>query len=251
MVRTNIKKAFPDKSAVEQKRIEKAFYHNFCDLLLEAVKLFSISAAEIVNRCPVENPEIFEPFYRAGRDVIIAAGHCNSFELAVTGFNLQIPHQAVALYTPLANPFFDMIIKASRGKFGLQLLSRKKARQLVANHKSEPSATVFAIDQSPRGRQKPYWTTFLQQETGVQVGTEIYAKRLDAVVIYGVIKKIKRGYYSVHFQLVTTTPNELPSGAISEAVTRLLEQDILDDPASWFWTHKRWKRTKADYADFR
>ena len=47
LVRRNLTDSFPNKSAEELRAIEKAFYHWFCDYLVETVKLLTISR---VNR---------------------------------------------------------------------------------------------------------------------------------------------------------------------------------------------------------
>ena len=38
VVRTNLKNAFPDKSAEEIRKIEKGFYHHLADLFVEILK---------------------------------------------------------------------------------------------------------------------------------------------------------------------------------------------------------------------
>ena len=39
VVRKNMKKSFPDKSAEELKKLEQEFYHHFCDYVVETLKL--------------------------------------------------------------------------------------------------------------------------------------------------------------------------------------------------------------------
>jgi KDO2-lipid IV(A) lauroyltransferase len=61
-------------------------------------------------------------------------------------------------------------------------------------------------------------------------------------VVFFAVKKIKRGYYEIELKLITEDPKKLRYGEITEAHTRLLEHEIIGNPANWLWSHKRWKR---------
>ena len=50
IVHSNLKASFPEKSEPEILRIEKQFYHFFCDYVVETIKLFSISKKEMMRR---------------------------------------------------------------------------------------------------------------------------------------------------------------------------------------------------------
>jgi KDO2-lipid IV(A) lauroyltransferase len=60
------------------------------------------------------------------------------------------------------------------------------------------------------------------------------------------VKKTARGYYTVEFQLITSTPQSTPEFWITERYARLMEHSILRNPAYWLWTHKRWKHKREN-----
>ena len=60
------------------------------------------------------------------------------------------------------------------------------------------------------------------------------------------MKKVKRGYYSVKFELITETPQELEKGEIMNLYGEKLETTIRTKPEYWLWSHRRWKRTKKE-----
>ena len=68
------------------------------------------------------------------------------------------------------------------------------------------------------------------------------ANEYDFSVVFFVIRKRKRGYYEMELKLITDNPKELNYGEITETHTRLLEQEINQNPEFWLWSHKRWKR---------
>ena len=69
IVRRNLTTSFPEKSAAELRKIERAFYRWFCDYFFEAVKLLTISDAELRRRFQVYGSEEvearFQPAARA------------------------------------------------------------------------------------------------------------------------------------------------------------------------------------------
>ena len=58
VVRQNLLNSFPDKSRAELKRIEKSFYHNLCDVIVEACKLLVMKPEELKKHVHFKNPEI-------------------------------------------------------------------------------------------------------------------------------------------------------------------------------------------------
>ena len=53
VVRKNIEESFPEKSADEQRAVERGFYHWFCDYLVESVKLMTMRGRCAADWCSV------------------------------------------------------------------------------------------------------------------------------------------------------------------------------------------------------
>ena len=140
--------------------------------------------------------EVANRHYDQNRSIIIAGGHYNNWELFAVGVADAMKHKAVAFYKPLTNLFFDAKMRQTRSKYGLEMVSTKLANEVFEQNKKTLTATIFGVDQSPAYADKCYWTTFLNQDTGVQFGAEKFAREFDMPVIYGRINKIRRGYYS-------------------------------------------------------
>lgn len=247
VVRTNIENSFPEKSPQEVQQMVRGFYRHFCDLLIESIKTFSISEEEAVRRCPAANTDIFERLYNEGRSFIFVGGHYANWELFAVAAAAIIPHQMGALYAPLSNPFFDKLIQKTRGKTGLRLFPKNEPDVMFEMMRSGPSAFIFGADQSPSStKKKAHWTTFLNQDTPVMLGTEKFAKKYDLPVVFGGIYRISRGYYQFKSTMLTETPRATAEFEITEMHTRILEEQILTDPQYYLWTHKRWKHSRSN-----
>jgi Kdo2-lipid IVA lauroyltransferase/acyltransferase len=244
VVFTNLRNAFPELSEAERRRIAGRFYRHFCDLLVESVRMFSMGKEEVLRRCRLVNPELVQEFARQGKSLIIAAGHYSNWELAAVSYGIQSDHTVVGIYKPLANPFFDRVLQASRGRFGMELLPKQNVKPFFAENTGRLTATLFATDQSPTSRNRAYWTRFLNQDTAVLFGAENYARKYGYPLVYGKIRKLRRGYYEMEFETIAAEPEQLPVGEITERHTRVLERLILEAPEYWLWSHKRWKRQR-------
>ena len=246
VVEGNITRSFPELSPDARKEIVREFYRHFCDIVVESLKSFSISDEEIRKRFRFENPELLTPYFESGRSLILAGGHYNSWEWLAVGLGQQMRHRAVAIYKPLSSSYFEKKMRATRGKFGLELLPMKNVPDFfkALPQSKVPVAMIFGCDQSPGDGRKAHWMTFLNQDTAVAYGAEKYAREYDLPVFFGVVHKTSRGHYSFRIEPLTDHPRESGKGEIIEGVTRRLEVEIRKDPRYWLWTHRRWKHTR-------
>jgi len=240
----NIEQSFPDKSAAEHRLILKTFFRHFCDLVLESFKLFTISEKALRSRFVFKNPEILLPFFERGQSFIIAGGHYNNWEMFASACQLYMQHQAVALYKPLANPWFEQKLKSSRSRFGLQMVPIQQTKAFFEEKTERPSAIIFGMDQSPSNISRCHWMKFLNQDTPVIFGVEKYSKEYNLPVVFGRILKVRRGHYELEMEVLTTDPKSMPHAAIVEKAMQMLEVDINREPPWWLWTHKRWKHKR-------
>ena len=246
VVRQNLSNSFPEKSEQEIKAIESKFYAHLCDLIVESLKAFSISKKEVKKRMVNRNPELINQFYGKGKHVVMVGGHYGNWELYGIEIGMDLKHKATALFTPLKNKFFNDKIRKSRSKYGLAMLPITGVKKRLETEKENLFAIIFASDQSPRKSQRAYWLNFLNQETGVQFGAEKLAKEYDATVVFGNIYKVKRGFYEVEYQLICESANDTKYGFITTTHTKMLEQDIINCPEYWLWSHKRWKHKRPE-----
>ena len=142
----------------------------------------------------------------------------------------------------------DEAVRESRQRFGLEMVRTVDSQAWMDAHinGARPKAVVMGFDQSPADPLKSWWNAFLHQETAWYFGLEKWARMYDLPVIYGHIKKLKRGRYETHYELVTDAPTALPEGAVLQRCVDLLEADIRETPHQWLWSHKRWKHTRPE-----
>jgi KDO2-lipid IV(A) lauroyltransferase len=144
----NIRKSFPQLTHGEHVALTKKFYRHFCDLVVESLKIFTITEEEVKARMKIVNPEFINSYFEKGQSMILAGGHFNNWELFAVAIAAPLKHETCAIYQPLKNKFFDAKMRETRGKYGLKLISTKSVKQFFEQQHSKPTITIFAIDQS-------------------------------------------------------------------------------------------------------
>lgn len=247
IVQCNLENAFPVKTAQEVLLIRRAFYRYFCDLFLETFKTLTISRSNMLKHCGMSDAaqSLFDRLAEENRSFVIVMGHKGNWEWAGNTFSLCCKHQLYVIYHPLSNKHFNKLVVKMRNRFGTRLIEMKNTFRDMVKNRGELNATAFIADQSPPP-DTAYWMTFLNQDTGVFKGTEKIVKKLNLPVVYVSVKKLKRGYYMLDAEQLDI-PELAEPGEITAIHTRRLEADIIEQPETWLWTHRRWKHKKADY----
>lgn len=244
-VRHNLAIALPHLSKDERLVIEKKSFQHLCDMFLEMVKTMSISKTEIKNRFQFENLEVFIDLEKENKSIALVCGHYASYEW-VPSLNLQVDIEGYAIYKRLRNKYFDKLVRDIRAKFKVNLITTKETKKIIEeNEKINKLGTYgFASDQSPRPTENMHWYKFMGIETPIHTGAETISKKYNMNMIYLKVKKVKRGYYLASFEVLTREVQSIPDFKISELFMDKVEQQILEAPEFYLWTHKRWKHKK-------
>ena len=243
VIMQNLRNSFPGRSRAEIEALSKSYYRYLCDLILETLKTLRMTEQEARERCRFHGAEWLDKLYQEKKSILIVMGHYGNWEWAGPSFTLNTRHQLVVVYRPLSNPYFDKMMVSMRTKFGTRITPvNLTLRDMVAN-RGGITATAFIADQSAP-QDKAYWTNFLNQDTPVFTGPEKLAIKFNYPIVYINMKRVRRGYYEVYTELMVTNPRETAENEISEIFARRLEREIVVDPTTWLWSHRRWKYSR-------
>ena len=247
VVRDNLVKSFPEKSSKEIKQIERRFYRNFCDLVVEICKLMRVKPEELSRYVHFTNPELMCDLYERGKSVFTAISHSGNWEWYGKMMHVVSPHKASAIYKRVKDPNFDAFMKQLRLNFNKdreEMIESSVALKTLVRRKDLRNAILIVADQSPRGVASDYWTEFLHRDTCWFYGLEKMAKFLDYAVVFVDMQRVRRGYYDVTFKLICEDPKSTEEGFIMEQYVRHIERSIQDNPDNWLWSHRRWKHSR-------
>lgn len=241
VVRGNLSRSFPEKTAAERLKIEKKYFHYLADNLMESIKMLSMSEKSINKRFRLTNPELIQKYFDNKESVLLVTSHYGNWEWATIGITSVIKTKTIMVYKPLSNKNFEKLINGIRSRYNGLMVPMKQTVKTILDHHSETYMAIFASDQTPVRHEKNHFITFLNQPTSVFLGLEKIAKLTGNPVVYMHIKPVKRGYYEASFKLLFERPKETEDFEITETYNRELENIICQQPEYWLWSHKRWK----------
>ena len=253
LVRKNLTISFPEKTQKEIIQTEKAFYSWFCDYIVETIKLMSMSKDEMKRRMRFDGVELLEEQAAKGKSCGVYLGHYCNWEW-VSSLPLSMSPDIILgqLYHPLENKHFDNLFIFIRERMGAECIAMEKAlRRLVELRRQKKTAVIgFIADQKPHWANIHYWTNLLNHpKTPMLTGTEKLIRGCNYSAFYIDMHRERRGYYVAKIKLLSETPKELADYELTEMYVKALEQSIRRDPATWLWTHDRWKRTWERYCE--
>lgn len=250
VVRVNLRNAFPEKSEEELQRIEREFYHFFCDYLAESVKLMTISRENLRRRMVFKGTDIVDEVIEDGQSCAVFLGHLCNWEW-VTSLPLWVTPKAQCgqIYHPIENHTFDRLFLRLRQRLGAVCIPMKDTlREIISyRRKNQPVVIGYIADQKPHWVNIHHWLYFLHHDTPVLTGTERIVKKVNHAVFFLDVRRVRRGYYEATFKLITREPQKMPDYEITDAYFRLLEDSIRRAPEFWLWSHDRWKRTREEF----
>ena len=251
VVAKNLRMSFPEKSAKQRRDLERQFYRRFASTIMEIIYGYRISDEEMRERFVFENVEMVEELAHKNKGVFFMLGHLGNWEW-IADIGKRYTDTSIKeynVYRQQKSPSADQAMLALRLKRGGGGCIEKKQllRQLVAMRHADYPITIGLIsDQKPSPRNAHVWTTFLNQETAFLDGGEVLARKFGYAVTYVHVESPKRGYYRARFEVITDNPAATNPTEITLAYARLLEQNILQSPELWLWTHNRWKWSRMN-----
>ncbi|MGY4536500.1 KDO2-lipid IV(A) lauroyltransferase [Mucilaginibacter sp. UYNi724] len=246
VVKTNLANSFPERSEAERQKIERRYYRYMADLMVETIKMISVTEKSLRKRMKPTNPELVQHYFSQGRSIIAAAGHYCNWEMAALAFGLLTKEKRIIVYKPLSNEVFDGLFNKVRARFGAILVAMKQTLRTMVSFKNDLTFSVLVSDQTPVKHEINYFTTFLNQPTAVFLGIEKLSKMINAVVLFYRIDRVSRGYYTYTLVPLIEHPKETMGHEITEAHVQYLEKLIRETPQYWLWSHRRWKFKPED-----
>ncbi|MDR1006000.1 MAG: lysophospholipid acyltransferase family protein [Bacteroidales bacterium] len=239
----NLQNSFPNLNSKQINDISKKYYAHLADLLVEAVKMLTISKQRLTERYKCLNKEILEPYFEKNQSVILMSAHYNDWEYMVLSLDLQFSHHGIGVGKAMSNKAFEHLMHLKRTRYGTEVVYADSIREVFQKYEDikTPCAYMMLFDQSPNNVKKSYITTFLSQKTAVIYGPEYFAKKYNFPVFFYAVRKVKRGYYEFDLKLLCEDSQSSKYGEITDNALSALSSLINEHPQYWLWSHKRWK----------
>ena len=247
VVDENLRLSFPERSDRERRQIARRFYRNLTDLLVETIKMPTLSPADLKRRVRFTNIDLVKDRLEAGQAVIGMASHQSNWEW-IPSASVLYGMPTDSIYKPLNSPFFEELMRSIRSSFGAVPVPMNTLPRRMVAQKDVPRIIALVADQVPDQPEHAYWIDFLHRDTPFYPGSERLARSRNLPVFYTELVRVRRGCYEVTFTLIGDPPyTDLPEGAILDRYRDALTNTIQNHPSDWLWSHKRWKHWRGKY----
>ena len=238
----NIQNTFIEKSQTEVIKLKNNFYDYFFELIVEIIKLLSISNNELNKRFTFSNINVIKQALKKNKSVIVVVGHYGNWEWALRSASNLIDIKIIGVYKRINNTIFEWLLLKIRSNTNVLPVEIKSlSRELVNNNEKKIYAMV--ADQSPTLEQSNVRINFLNRDTLVYTGVEKISKKYNMPVFYLNIKLTSKGYYESSFEEINSKNINGKKLEITKEFFSKLENQIKSEPRLWLWSHKRWKHT--------
>ena len=237
----NIKSCFPEKADTEIKVIADKFYTNLSDVIIEAIKGFTMSEKELHRRYNFLNREILNGYFEQGKSAICLSAHFSNWEWGVLIMGKQFRNKTFGIYKPLSNKYIDAYVEERRKKLDMSLLSMEDTVKGMRIKYDRPAVFILIADQSPSNHNKAIWVDFFNIKTACSHGVDMTARMFSYPVLFIIPKRRKRGFYEVECEIISENPGDCKKGEIAQIYMSKLEANIKAEPSDWLWSHRRWK----------
>lgn len=237
----NMRRAFPEKSPSEIRKLCQKYYEGFCDYLIELVKRTRFSEKEMKKRCKFTNINLLYEKFKTHKFVICYGGHMLNFEWQVS-LPLHIPEYGMChLYlSGKTGRETDWILKV-RSQYGAiniptcsplkTLINLKEGLENGTDgHKGYVFGTLADMDTKA---ENPHVSIFFNHYLEVLTGSERIGRKMDMAFIYAHMNRPKRGYYEIEFKEICPPDSDTNQFAYTDEFIRLLEQNIREQPELW------------------
>ena len=247
VISEQLEKVFPDSSSAEREAIHKRFLKNFCDVMVEILKSISMTESDMRSRVHIVNLEVARRHLDAGQSLMFVTSHLGNWEWLLHGVTLQLGYPVDAAYKPLHDPWAERLMHRIRAKFGARLVPAKELLADFLRRRAIVRAVAVNADQAPAATDKRHWTRFLGQDTAFYVGAEQIARATRLPIVYVGMRRVRRGYYEVQLEQLWDGREATDANAVTERYARACESDVLESPADWLWSYRRWRLKKPLY----
>lgn len=258
VVITNLSRSFPEKKYKAISQMAKDFYRHFGEIVAEAIWFSGSSYKRLYDSgiVTVTNPEVVSRMFENSPSLTVLSAHTGNWEL-MGGFlgyrrsgNCQYPfgeEQISVVYRRLSNEVADEVFKRNRisplEDVGTECeLESSQVLRFSLKHKDEKRVYIYPTDQSPYGKSARHPIgKFLNQETYSMAGSLGVACKLSHAVLYMKMRRVERGKYEMSFIPICDDASKHTPEELIRKYYDLLEDEIVETPCNWLWTHKRWK----------
>ncbi|WP_439107449.1 lysophospholipid acyltransferase family protein [Congregibacter sp.] len=242
----NLRWAFPEKSDAERRLIARASYRHLCNLFIEILSSTRLRQSDMSERVTFPNLELLanatENFQK---QAIVLLIHQGNWEWMLHAAMDQMGVSVDPVYKTLHSPFWNQFMLDARSRFGATPMPIDRVgREVIRGRKRKRLIAMLADQAGPKAA--GYWRNFLNRPASFYRGADKLAQSMNLPVVFAQCRRKGIGHYEVLFQEISLPPHDADPELILERYVLAAEAAIAEQPETYLWTNRRWKKTPPE-----
>lgn len=244
----NLAIAFPERTAVQRRRILRGAYIGLGRQLAEFCRFPSYTRKNVHKIAVYDGFENFEAARRRKQGVLLLTGHFGGWE--VGSFAHSVYGNPIKIVVrDLDNPYLNDLVKQYRTLYGNRTLDKQEfARGLLAAMRAAETVGILMDTNMtpPQGVFVDYFGKPACTASGVaRVALKTGAAVVPAFTFWDSDTRRYRIRFDPEITLSRTGDDEADAVSNTAAFTKVFEHYARHYPDQWLWMHRRWKTRPA------
>lgn len=239
----NLDLAFGEnKTSGDLKKIARSSFKHYGEFFFSMIHFSSADSSHLLKSIKVEGENFLDDALKQNKGAILFSAHYGSWEIALSFLSLRAPLNIVV--RPLDNPAIERILHKIRMNVGAKVISKFNASKQILRALSENEMIAILMDQNVL-RSQAVFVDFFGKKAGTTPGPAIFHLRTGAPLVPVFCYPVKRSEYLIKIK----KPLNFTSGGnieedisrITQVCTKIIEDQIREEPRFWLWFHDRWR----------
>ncbi len=240
----NLQIAFPDKSEDERRQILSACFASLGRQLGLFSQFKNYPRESLLDLTEWQGLEHLEAAKASGRPIILFTGHVGAWEMSSFGLSLR-GHPLSFLVRRLDNPKVEQFVESSRTRFGNQSVDKKGAARAMLRTLDSGGTLGLLVDLNTLDDEAIFVDFFGVPASTTFLVAKLALKKNAALLPIFVPWNNEHGKYLVQIlpevAVEKSGDEETDVHALTQTITKVVENYIRQYPEQWLWIHKRWK----------
>lgn len=247
LVRENLEVCFPELNDSQRDTIASDYFANMGALVTEIALAWFRSPEQVRKLITAEGTEHLDEALSRGRGVILFLGHFTTMEMCGVGVGAYVPHFVIT-HNKRRSRLLSEFQRRGRERLGDEVFAKHNVRGLLRSLRNN-GVVWFAGDEANAGKSSAMLPFF-----GKPAPTNVALSRLARITGSAVVpltygRKADDSGYSLRFEpALMDFPTADPIADTRRLVT-ILEDQIREYPAQYFWKQKRFQPLREKEPD--
>ncbi|WP_107688254.1 lipid A biosynthesis lauroyl acyltransferase [Neisseria wadsworthii] len=245
----NLEKCFPEWTQEQRCIILKQHFEHMGKLLVEYGLYWYGDAGRLKSLVHYQDKQYLDDALLSGQKVILLYPHFTAFELAVYALNQDVP--LISMYSHQKNKTLDEQILKGRHRYdNVFLIGRTEGLRAIIKELRRSDAPFLYLPDQDFGRKDSVFVDFFGIKTATIAGLGRIAAMTGAKVIPAIPIRQDDGTVVLRFYPAWEHFPEGSAEADAQRMNDFIEARIRENPAQYYWLHKRFKTRPEGESDF-